>query len=41
MSGGLPDDPTPMISDEDFDFGLLAMNISQNPERKDVLLGLR
>lgn len=35
------DDPTPMIDDEDFDFGLLVENISKHPERKEVMLGKR
>lgn len=35
-----PDDPTPFIEDEDFDFGLFLSNISTNDKRKRVLLGL-
>ena len=33
------DDPTPMIDDEDFDFGLLISNISKDAQRKEILLG--
>lgn len=35
-----PDDPTPFIDDEDFDFGLFLSNISTSDKRKRVLLGL-
>lgn len=34
------DDPTPMIDDEDFDFGLVASHISKDASRKRVMLGL-
>ena len=34
-----PDDLTPFIEDEDFDFGLFVSNISKNPARKSVFLG--
>lgn len=27
-------DPTPLISEEDFDFGLLVFNVAKDPERK-------
>lgn len=37
----IPNDPTPFVSDEDFDFGLLASNISKSAERRDVMLGKR
>jgi hypothetical protein len=39
-SNQFPDDPTPFIKDEDFDFGLFISNISKNGKRKKVLLGL-
>ena len=35
----IPNDPTPGVDDEDFDFGLFVRNISKSPERKDVMLG--
>lgn len=37
----IPNDPTPFVSDEDFDFGLLVSNISKSAARRDVLLGKR
>ncbi|WP_297891177.1 hypothetical protein [Shewanella sp.] len=40
VSKKFPDDPTPFIEDEDFDFGLFISNISKNDARKRVLLGL-
>lgn len=36
--GMIPGDPTPMVEEEDFDFGLWASNVSRNPERKAVAL---
>ncbi len=36
--GAIPNDPTPFIDKEDFDFGLFVSNISKNQKRKDVLL---
>jgi hypothetical protein len=33
-------DLTPFIDEEDFDFGLFVSNISKNPKRKEVLLGI-
>ncbi len=35
----IPNDPTPFVEDEDFDFGLFVSNISKSPGRKDVMLG--
>ena len=34
-----PNDPTPQIEDEDFDFGLFICNVSKATERQMVLLG--
>lgn len=34
-----PNDQTPFIEEEDFDFGLFVSNISRDPRRKSVLLG--
>jgi len=39
LSFRFPDDPTPFIEDEDFDFGLFVSNVAKNPNRKRVLLG--
>lgn len=39
LSGQFPDDPTPFIDDEGFDFGLWISNITKSPERQQVLLG--
>jgi hypothetical protein len=36
----LMDDPTPFVDEEDVDFGLFVVNVSQSEERKAVLLGL-
>ena len=40
VSDQFPNDPTPFVEDEDFDFGLFVSNISKNSERQRVLLGL-
>jgi len=36
----IPNDPTPFIEDENFDFGLFLSNVSVSDMRKKVLLGL-
>ncbi len=35
-----PDDPTPFVEMEHFDFGLLLVNLAASESRKRVLLGL-
>lgn len=35
----IPNDPTPFIEEEDFDFGVFVSNISKDPKRKAVFLG--
>jgi hypothetical protein len=40
LSTKFPNDPTPFVEDEDFDFGLFVANVAKAPERQDVLLGL-
>ena len=32
----IPGDPTPFVSDEDFDIGLFASNVSRDPERRAI-----
>ena len=36
VAGPIPDDPTPFVDNEDFDIGLLASNVSKNPERRAI-----
>jgi hypothetical protein len=36
LAGSIPNDSTPFVEDEDFDIGLLASNVSKDPERRSI-----